>query len=172
MADRQAKAATIARPLVVISQAHKTADLPSRTTLRVNRTQTGVRRTLGKTRALVDELKRMLDKLPPTPVGLRDRALLLLGSARAFRRSELVSLDVADLEFTRAGLLIMLRKAKTDQEGNSWRLVIPYGSSEQARPVRSLQAWLERWCKGLLLTPIDWQASRVASMRRANSAAD
>jgi integrase len=85
----------------------------------------------------------MLEKLPGTRVGLRDRALLLLGFAGAFRRSELVSLDVADLEFTWAGLIVTLRKSKTDQEGRSRRLGIPYGSSEQTCPVRSLQAWLE-----------------------------
>src|SRR5689334_8121694 len=80
---------------------------------------------------------------PSTRVGLRDRALLLLGFAGAFRRSELVSLDVTDLEFTRAGLIVTLRKSKTDQEGKRRRLGIPYGSSEQTCPVRSLQAWLE-----------------------------
>ena len=85
MADRCAKAATIARRLVVISQAHKAADLPSPTTSSlVSRTHAGIRRTLGtaqtgKAPALVDDLKRMLDKLPGTRVGLRDRALLLLG---------------------------------------------------------------------------------------------
>jgi integrase len=91
----------------------------------------------------VDELKLMLERLPTTRVGLRDRALLLLGFAGAFRRSELVSLDVADLEFARAGLIVTLRKSKTDQEGNSRRLGIPFGSSETTCPVRSVQAWLE-----------------------------
>jgi len=149
LADRGAKAATIARRLVVISQAHKAADLPSPTTSSlVSRTHAGIRRTLGtaqngKAPALVDDRKRMLDKLPNTRVGLRDRALLLLGFAGAFRRSELVSLDLADLEFTRAGLIVTLRRSKTDQEGNSRRLGIPYGSGEQTCPVRSLQAWLE-----------------------------
>ena len=76
-------------------------------------------------------------------MGLRDRALLLLGFAGAFRRSELVSLDVDDLEFSRAGLIVTLRKSKTDQEGRSRRLGIPYGSSEPTCPVRSLQTWLE-----------------------------
>ena len=69
--------------------------------------------------------------------------MLLLGFAGALRRSELVSLDVSDLEFTRAGLVVTLRKSKTDQGGRSRRLGIPYGSSEQTYPVRSLQAWLE-----------------------------
>jgi len=148
MADRGAKAATIARRLVVISQA-KAADLPSPTTSSlVSRTHSGIRRTLGTAQsgnapALVDDLKRMLDRLPNTRVGLGDRALLLLGFAGDFRRSELVSLDVVDLDFSRAGLIVTLRKSKTDQEGRSRRLGIPYGSSEQTCPVRSLQAWLE-----------------------------
>ena len=48
LADRGAKAATIARRLVVISQAHKAADLPSPTTSSlVSRTHVGIRRTLG-----------------------------------------------------------------------------------------------------------------------------
>ena len=75
--------------------------------------------------------------------GTRDRALLLVGFAGDFRRSELVSPDVVDLDFSRAGLIVTLRKSKTDQEGRSRRLGIPYGSSEQTCPVRSLQAWLE-----------------------------
>jgi integrase len=136
---------------VVISQAHKAADLdtasPTTSSL-VRRTHAGIRRTLGtaqqgKAPALVDDLKRMLHKVPSTRVGLRDRALLLLGFAGAFRRSELISLDVADLEFTRAGLIVTLRKSKTDQEGKSRRLGVPYGSNEGTCPVRSLQAWLE-----------------------------
>jgi integrase len=85
----------------------------------------------------------MLDRLPGTRVGLRDRALLLVGFAGAFRRAELVSLDVADLEFSSAGLTVTLRRSKTDQEGKSRRLGIPYGSSEATCPVRALQAWLE-----------------------------
>ena len=74
---------------------------------------------------------------------MRDRALLLLGFAGAFRRSELVALDVADLDFSSAGLAITLRRSKTDQEGPSRRVGIPYGSSAATCPVRSLQAWLE-----------------------------
>src|SRR6266581_521219 len=84
LADRGAKAATIARRLVVISQAHRGADLPSPTTSSlVRRVHAGVRRTIGtaqtgKAPAVVDDLKLMLGKLPGTRVGLRDRAVLLL----------------------------------------------------------------------------------------------
>jgi site-specific recombinase XerD len=101
LADAGLKAATIARRLVVISQAHKAADLPSPTSSSlVRRTHAGIRRTLGtaqqgKAPAVVGDLKLMLEQLPNTRVGLRDRALLLLGFAGAFRRSELVGLDVA-----------------------------------------------------------------------------
>ena len=54
--------------------------------------------------------------------GLRDRALLLLGFAGAFRRSELVALDVADLQFCDGGLRVTIRRSKTDQEGLAPRL--------------------------------------------------
>ena len=47
---------------------------------------------------LTDDLRQILAEVPDTPLGKRDRALLLLGFAGAFRRSELVALDVADLE--------------------------------------------------------------------------
>jgi integrase len=85
----------------------------------------------------------MLEKLPTTRVGLRDRAVLLLGFAGAFRRTELVSLDMGDLEFSSAGLIVTLRVSKTDQEKSGRRLGIPFGSTEATCPVRAVQAWLE-----------------------------
>jgi site-specific recombinase XerD len=78
------------------------------------------------------EKARTLEMLPATRVGLRDRALLLVGFARAFRRSELVSLDLQDCEISAAGLIVTLRRSKTDQEGASRRPGIPIGSSEAA----------------------------------------
>jgi len=122
----------------------------------------GIRRTIGtaqvgKTPTLVADLKLMLEKLPATRVGLRDRAVLLLGFAGAFRRSEPVSLDINDLDFSRAGLIVTLRKSKADQEGKSQRLGIPFGSSESTCPVRAVQAWLEsaRITDGPVLRPLD-----------------
>ncbi|MBV9329598.1 MAG: site-specific integrase [Chloroflexi bacterium] len=110
LADAGVKAASIARRLVVISQAHRAGDLPSPTTSSlVRRTHAGIRRSIrtaqaAKAPAVVADLKRMLQKLPNTRVGLRDRALLLLGFAGAFRRSELVALNFEHLEFSSAGL--------------------------------------------------------------------
>ena len=73
---------------------------------------------------------------------MRDRALLLAGFAGAFRRSELVGLDVSDLEFNSAGLIVNIRRSKTDQEGQGRKVGLPYGSTPVTCPVRALEAWL------------------------------
>ena len=76
-------------------------------------------------------------------IGLRDRALILLGFAGAFRRSELVSLTLEDCAFGKDGLTVTLRRSKTDQSGEGRKIGIPYGSNPETCPVRSLQSWLE-----------------------------
>jgi site-specific recombinase XerD len=72
--------------------------------------------------------------------GLRDRALLLFGFAGAFRRSELVALDLDDLEETELGFKVTIRQSKTDQEGQGKTIAIVKGSV--ACPVAALKAWL------------------------------
>jgi integrase len=83
----------------------------------------------------------MVAAAAPGLLGVRDRALLLLGFAGAFRRSELTSLDHEDLEFTPEGLVALLRRSKTDQEAQGRKVGIPYGSNPQTCPVRAVQAW-------------------------------
>ena len=78
---------------------------------------------------------------PDRLTGLRDRALLLLGFAGAFRRSELVALDVADIEETETGLLVMIRRSKTDQEGEGITIAIARGTVTY--PAKALQEWLD-----------------------------
>jgi hypothetical protein len=73
----------------------------------------------------------------------RDRAVLLLAFAGAFRRSELVELDAADVEETPEGLLVTIRRSKTDQEGLGRKVAIPRG--EIACPVVALAAWRAAW---------------------------
>ena len=75
-------------------------------------------------------------------LGLRDRALLLLGFAGAFRRSELVALDLDDLEFTPRGIRVTLRRAKTDQEVAGRPVGIPYGAMPETCPVGGVEHWL------------------------------
>ncbi len=73
----------------------------------------------------------------------RDRALLLLGFAGAFRRSELVGLNIGDVEFTDEGIVVHLRRSKTDQEGQGRKIGIPQLPHSDACPVRALRAWLD-----------------------------
>src|SRR2546428_4417356 len=97
----------------------------------------------GKAPVVVDELRRMVDALPGSTLGVRDRALLLLGFAGAFRRSELVGLDVDDLRVTAAGLVATIRRSRTDQEGAGRDVGIPRGANAETCPVRAAQRWLE-----------------------------
>jgi site-specific recombinase XerC len=73
--------------------------------------------------------------------GLRDRAVLLVGFAGAFRRSELVALNVEDLEESEQGFKVIIRHSKTDQEGAGQTIAIMRGS--MACPVAALKVWLE-----------------------------
>jgi integrase len=142
------KTLTLQRRLTAISQAHKAADLDTPTADRaVRRIMTGIRRQKGtaqegKAPAITRVIRAMVAHLPPTLRGQRDRALLLLGFAGAFRRSELVSLDVGDLAWSDDGLTVRLTRSKTDQEGAGRTVGIPYGSKPATCPVRAVRAWL------------------------------
>jgi site-specific recombinase XerD len=148
-ADRKA-VATLQRRLAAISKAHAAAGFASPCKMEhaeVAEVWQGIRRSLGvaqtqKTPAVVEDIRAMVDVLLPGPIGVRDRALLLLGFAGAFRRSELVGLDVADLEFERGGIAVTIRRSKTDQEGAGRRVGIPFGSNPATCPVRAVQDWL------------------------------
>jgi integrase len=71
----------------------------------------------------------------------RDRALLLLGFAGAFRRSELIAINCNDIERNPAGIIVTIRRSKTDQEGQGRRVAIPYAQGPDC-PVKALLAWL------------------------------
>ena len=108
----------------------------------------GIRRVKGaaqdaKAALVTEDIREMVETLPDNLKGARDRALLLLGFAGAFRRSELVGLDVADLEFVKEGVRVTIRRSKTDQEGEGRVVGIPFGSRIETCPVRSLEAWGE-----------------------------
>src|SRR5205085_10636582 len=108
----------------------------------------GIRRAkgtlqIGKAALLTNDVRAMVLALPATPSGVRDRALLLLGFSGAFRRSELVALDVADVEQLRDGLAVTIRRSKTDQDGAGQKLGIPRGHRAGTCPVKALAAWLE-----------------------------
>ena len=123
-AENGLAASTITRRCAAIRYAHRLADFePPTNSERVRATLRGIRRAIGaaparKAPALADTVRAMALAAPDSLKGFRDRALLLLGFAGAFRRSELVALDVADLEETEDGLKVIIRRSKTDQEGH------------------------------------------------------
>src|SRR3954453_7751559 len=78
---------------------------------------------------------------PTRRPGAATARLLLLGFAGGFRRSELAALDVEDVLPTEEGLVVKLRRSKTDPEGKGRDVGIPYGSTPSTCPVRSLAAW-------------------------------
>jgi site-specific recombinase XerD len=144
------KVGSIQRRLNAIAEAHKAVGLesPTRSAIVAN-TMKGIRRTMGtaatqKAPALTDDIRAMVDATDSGLIGLRDRALILLGFAGAFRRSELVGLIAEDCAFSKDGLTITLRRSKIDQQGAGRKVGIPYGSNPETCPVRVLQAWIEQ----------------------------
>jgi integrase len=158
----QRKVSTIQRHLATISQAHQTAGLdnPAKKAL-VREVLRGIRRAKGvapnyKQPLLIDHIRQIAKQLSDSLLGVRDRALLLLGFAGAFRRSELVGLNVDDLAFIGKGLEVTLRHSKTDQEQAGAKLPIPYGSYPDTCPVRAVRAWLDQanLTEGAVFRPI------------------
>jgi site-specific recombinase XerD len=144
------KVGSIQRRLNAIAEAHKAMGLESPTHASiVANTMKGIRRTMGtapvqKSAALTDDIRSMVDATDAGLIGLRDRALILLGFAGAFRRSELVGLTADDCTFSNDGLTVTLRRSKTDQTGAGRKVGIPYGSNPETCPVRTLQTWIEQ----------------------------
>jgi integrase len=139
--------ASIGRRVAAIRYAHKLAELPSPTGHeRVRTVLSGIRRTVGtapvrKAPVTAERLTALCKHLSPGLIGIRDRALLALGFAGAFRRSELVALQVADLTEVPDGLRVLIRRSKTDKTGEGHEIAIPRGY--RLRPVEAVQAWLD-----------------------------
>lgn len=160
-------ASTIGRRLAAIKYAHKLARLPDPTEDEaVRATMKGIRRKVGtapdqKAAATADIVMAMLMRTPDTLTGKRDRALLALGFAGAFRRSELVALDVADLREDPEGLRVLVRRSKVDQDGAGFEKAIPHGRF--IKPVALLRDWLD--AAGITGGPVFRPVSRSGRVR-------
>ena len=142
---RRCRPSSIGRRVAAIRYAHKLAGLPPTDDERVRATMRGIRRSLGaapsrKAAATADKVMAMAPVAKQRLADIRDRALLLIGFAGAFRRSELVALDVDDVQETTEGLRVTIRHSKTDQEHRGQVIAIPRGAI--ACPVAALTAWL------------------------------
>ncbi len=148
LADAGYKPTTIRRRLAAISVAHQLAGHPNPATApEVAAVWSGVRRTHSappRRKAALDTalLARVVAPLrDDAGADLRDRALLLLGFAGCLRRGELVGLDVPDIETTPDGLILTIRRSKTDQDGAGALVGLTYGAHRATCPVRAWAAW-------------------------------
>jgi site-specific recombinase XerD len=152
-ADREFRPVTITRRAAAIAAAHRAQDHPNPCdSAAVAQVLTGIRRTDETETRQVDPLAlgplaQLLEPIATdTLLGLRDRALLLLGFAAALRRSELVALNLEDLRFdVERGLTIRVRKSKTDQERAGALVAVPYARARDSSlcAVRAARTWLE-----------------------------
>ncbi len=145
---------TLNQILAAIGDAHRRVQLDPPSSGRLSDVWAGIRRSRldqpDRRSALVTaELRKVVQRLPATMAGARDRAILLIGFSGALRRSELVALDLEGSKsaasrciFVAGGLHLHLAKSKTDQEGHGHLVAIPKGKTKLC-PVAALSAWLE-----------------------------
>lgn len=137
---------TLSRRVVAIGRVHTARRLPSPVHSELVRaTLHGIRRTNGSAQrrvapVLLHEVQAMVANLHGMK-GVRDKALLLVGFAGAFRRSELVSIRVNDVCFVDEGLVIRLPRGKTDQVGRGRDIAIPIVRGKCC-PVKATKDWL------------------------------
>lgn len=181
LADRGRKVSTIRRRLAAIAYAHRLKDCPGPTDAEpVKAVLSGIRRRVGvaverkapataRTLHKMTRVRQASDTAPEAAAldlrTLRDRALLLLGFAAALRRSELVALDVEDLEFLERGMVVHVRRSKTDQDAAGAEIAVPNGA--KLKPVAAVRAWLAAAAitSGPVFRPIGKGGKRVASAR-------
>jgi site-specific recombinase XerD len=112
----------------------------------------GIQRKKGvfqksKNPILINELKEIInviEKLEKKETRkARNKALILIGFSGGFRRSELVSIEIEDLEFTKEGIKIFIKRSKTDQSGEGMIKAIPYFKDKNFCPIYFLKKWIE-----------------------------
>jgi len=107
----------------------------------------GIKRTLGsrqkaKKPILINDLKLIIKVIDEDKI--RDKALILLGFAGGFRRSELVNVYFQDIDFVPEGVKILIRRSKTDQSGEGSIKAIPYFENQEFCPVIALKDYLNK----------------------------
>ena len=152
LSESEAKISTLRRRLVSIGVVHKLKGhyldtkhpIIIENLLGIKRTKGSFQR--GKKPILINHLQKIIEVInndtSPEIKKLRDKSLILIGFSGGFRRSEITSLDYEDLEFVEEGLKILVRRSKTDQFGEGHLKGIPYFTSSQLCPVKSLKEWI------------------------------
>jgi integrase len=139
---------TLARRLVAIRRAHALEGLPDPTaSALVRQAFRGLRRAYGRPQRRVaaltaEQLAAIVSFLGQSTRDLRDRALLLVGFAGAFRRSELSAAVCSAIEWGPRGIIVSIPKSKTDQEWRGRKIGISYAQGRVC-PLAALAAWLD-----------------------------
>lgn len=124
----------------------------------------GIRRTIKtahtpKDELTLDQLRQIMTALPDDLKGRRDRAMLLMGFWGAFRRSELVAVEVSHVKISKDTMRITVPHSKGDQEGKGAVKTLPRLPDALADvcPVRAYRAWIDAAGirSGLVFRPID-----------------
>ena len=146
-----ARANTVSRRITAISENHIAAGFaehnPAKDSL-VRNAMRSIRREKGtfqrgKSPILLETIDLLADCFDETDiVSLRDRALLFLGFAGAFRRSELVHVQLEDLTFSPQGLVVFIPQSKGDQFGQGSQIAIPYAPNPHTCTVRAVEQWI------------------------------
>ena len=167
------KLSTIKRKLAAIKVTHNLAgkyiDLKNPI---INENLNSIKKQLGsyqksKKPILLEDLKSIVMEIEKENViktKLRNKALILIGFSGAFRRSELVSVELDDIDFVKEGVKIFIKKSKTDQSGEGMIKAIPYFTNEKYCPVLSLSNWIN------FLKTIEINSNKVFNMSDKNVA--
>lgn len=167
-----AKANTVARRISALTENFDAAgiqDNPCRFPI-VKNALRGIKRMKGviqhgKLPILFDDIKEMLTYLEgDTLQQTRDKAILLVGFYGAMRRSEIANLDVDDIQFTRLGMLLTLRKSKTDQYDQGQLIAIPIVQDKNICAVHALKEWLR--LSGITSGPVFRGFTRSHTIRK------
>jgi integrase len=149
--SRTKSLATVRTRLAAVATAHCIAGVPLNTkagpianVIEGFKREQGVKPLKQATPLLPDLLKRLLGVYSKdTAAHRRDKAILLIGFASALRRSEIVALDLADVDYVSQGVLLHLGRSKTDQQGKGELVAIHRGASSEFCAVTALERWIE-----------------------------
>ena len=151
--SQTSKFSTLKRRLATISVIHKISGhyIDTKHPM-ITENLMGIKRVKGsyqkaKKPILINELKsiiNVIDKDKNEKIRAKNRALILIGFAGGFRRSELVAILFEDIDFVPEGVKIFIKRSKTDQSGEGMTKGIPYFSNSDYCPVISLKNWLEK----------------------------
>jgi site-specific recombinase XerD len=150
LADSGKKASTIRRARIAVGLAHAWggAQRPDKD-IAIRTVERGIARAHGDREEGADallaaDLPKLMHAFRGGPHDERDRAVVLLGFAGAFRASELVGLNVEQLEFHSGGLRIFVARSKEDQTAKGAFVDVPHGDHAVTCPVRAVSAWITR----------------------------